>query len=214
MRDEPTAALGVALSPPASQLPTNRAHAIQLGSKEYFTAKPCKHGHISRRYSNTGTCVDCTRVYAAGYAAKYPEKIRLRDKLYRESNKEKCDIRSANYRAANRLECAARAREWRAKNPEKVKELYGRSRARKARAAGSYSAEDVRSLYKHQHGKCAYFSKCGAHLKFGYHVDHIVAVTRGGTNFKSNLQLLCPRCNRRKSAKDPLIFAQEIGFLL
>lgn len=48
----------------------------------------------------------------------------------------------------------------------------------------------------------------------GYHVDHITPLARGGLHESSNIQLLCPPCNVRKSAKDPLVFLQERGFLL
>ena len=35
-------------------------------------------------------------------------------------------------------------------------------------------------------------------------VDHIIALAQGGTNDMSNLQTLCAKCNREKSAKlDP-----------
>lgn len=39
-------------------------------------------------------------------------------------------------------------------------------------------------------------------------------LARGGTNQRTNLQLLCPPCNLSKSAKDPIDFMQSRGFLL
>lgn len=39
-------------------LPTNRRDAIALGVSRYFTGKPCKHGHISIRYTHSG-CLTC-----------------------------------------------------------------------------------------------------------------------------------------------------------
>lgn len=45
----------------------------------------------------------------------------------------------------------------------------------------------------------------------GYHLDHIYPVSRGGFNLAWNLQFLCPKCNVRKSDKDPFEWAAETG---
>jgi 5-methylcytosine-specific restriction endonuclease McrA len=47
-----------------------------------------------------------------------------------------------------------------------------------------------------------------------YHIDHIHPIALGGSNYKENLQLLCPSCNCQKHAKDPIHFMQEKGYLL
>ena len=39
-----------------------RAKAKELGERFYFTGKPCKHGHISKRYTDKGTCCECMAV--------------------------------------------------------------------------------------------------------------------------------------------------------
>ena len=84
-------------------------------------------------------------------------------------------------------------------------------RSRLTGAGGTYTAEDIKAIYKAQRGRCGY---CRASLKAGYEVDHIKAIARGGTNDRSNLQLLCETCNRRKHALDPIEFAQRMGLLL
>lgn len=38
-------------------------------------------------------------------------------------------------------------------------------------------------------------------------------IARGGSNTDDNVQLLCPACNLKKSAKHPVDFMQERGFL-
>lgn len=37
----------------------SRREAADSGKYFFFTGKPCKHGHISKRYTSTGGCVAC-----------------------------------------------------------------------------------------------------------------------------------------------------------
>ena len=45
--------------------------------------------------------------------------------------------------------------------------------------------------------------KCGKYMpdEVGLHIDHIVPVSKGGKTVRSNLQVLCSKCNGRKSNK-------------
>jgi hypothetical protein len=42
-----------------SDLPKTRDAAYASGSKFYFTGRACKAGHINKRYTSGGNCVDC-----------------------------------------------------------------------------------------------------------------------------------------------------------
>lgn len=84
-------------------------------------------------------------------------------------------------------------------------------RARKRHAPGRYTATDIERIAKLQRFRCAY---CPTPLKGGRHVDHIIALVNGGSNWPRNLQLLCRRCNLSKGGSDPLDFARRIGWLL
>lgn len=37
----------------------SREEAATIGSYVYFTGRPCKHGHIARRYTKTCVCTEC-----------------------------------------------------------------------------------------------------------------------------------------------------------
>ena len=76
---------------------------------------------------------------------------------------------------------------------------------------GSYPKEYPSILYSLQRGRCI---NCKKSLNDKYHIDHIQPVAKGGTNYHWNLQLLCPSCNCRKHAKDPIVWANENGRLL
>lgn len=46
---------------------------------------------------------------------------------------------------------------------------------------------------------------------FGFHIDHIIPVARGGVHHLSNWQILCPTCNTSKQAKS---MAEAAGTIL
>lgn len=48
--------------------------AKQAGEKFYFTGIPCKHGHITTRYTSTGTCTACTKNQANNWQKNHPAK--------------------------------------------------------------------------------------------------------------------------------------------
>lgn len=151
---------------------------------------------------------------AADHAAYYlanKEAVLARGAKWRESNKEKIRGYAKVYAITARIKTAA----WRAANREKSRELSrlkeARRRARKASAPGGYTAEGVRALIAGQRGRCVY---CPADVRIKFHIDHIMPLSMGGSDKPSNIQILCPPCNRRKWAKHPIDFAQQMGMLL
>lgn len=74
------------------------------------------------------------------------------------------------------------------------------------KAPGTYSPEDILILRQKQDNKCFY---CYLSLK-DYHVDHKVPLSKGGTNYKRNICLACPKCNLQKHDKT----AKEFGDFL
>jgi hypothetical protein len=84
-------------------------------------------------------------------------------------------------------------------------------RARERGAEGKFTNDEIKTLFERQRGKCAY---CHKSIGKGYHIDHVVPLARGGTNWITNLALACARCNITKGATDPIDFARRIGRLL
>ena len=67
-------------------------------------------------------------------------------------------------------------------------------------AEGFYTKQDIKAIYALQNGECHY---CGTklgpiHEKNAYQIDHIVPITKDGTNWPGNLALTCALCNKRK----------------
>lgn len=106
-------------------------------------------------------------------------------------------------------ECQARNRLWREKNREKSKAINKINKMRRRAAPGICTQQDIARMRIEQRMQCKY---CKACLEPGYHLDHIMPITLGGTNWPENLQLLCPTCNLRKNAKHPEEFERQIGY--
>lgn len=82
--------------------------------------------------------------------------------------------------------------------------LYQNRHAKALRNGGSHTKKDIEAQYARQGGTCFY---CGAAVGGKFHVDHVVPISRGGSDGPENLVIACPLCNRRKGAKHPAEFA-------
>lgn len=81
------------------------------------------------------------------------------------------------------------------------------NRAKRALSIGFHTSEEVDWLLESQ-GNCCYY--CGVRL-VKYHVDHMLPLGRGGTNFAENLCCACPSCNMSKGAKTSLEFREYLN---
>lgn len=81
-------------------------------------------------------------------------------------------------------------------------------RARAAKVEGMYSVKDIRGIFAEQKGLCFY---CSATLGDQFHRDHKMPLSRGGSNYKENICLTCPLCNRKKSNKTAEEFFAILG---
>lgn len=98
------------------------------------------------------------------------------------------------------------------RDPERFKTYVRNRRARVESAPGDHTREAVVQILVAQKYRCAY---CRTPLtKSNTHIDHIVAITRGGSNDRRNLQATCRTCNISKRDNDPIEYAQSIGLLL
>lgn len=163
----------------------------------------------------------------AKWARKNPERLKANKIAWRKSNEDKCNEQRSTwkkehpdkysesqfaYRIANRDKVKKDLALWKAANQEACRIHLHNRRARKASNGGRLSKGITEKLFKLQRGKCA--CGCGEQLGNSYHIDHIMPLALGGTNTDDNIQLLRAICNMQKSAKHPVDFMQQRGFLL
>lgn len=73
-----------------------------------------------------------------------------------------------------------------------------RKRSLKLGVKGFFTRKTIENLYVKQRGRCAC---CGELLQGVFEVDHIKPLSKGGSNYPDNIQLLKPKCNKIKGAK-------------
>ncbi len=71
-----------------------------------------------------------------------------------------------------------------------------RKRARRLGASGHFTEEQLANRIAFFFGKCAY---CGGPYQ---HLDHAIALAKGGTNWPANLRPSCQPCNNKKKDQD------------
>lgn len=151
------------------------------------------------------------RVHQRRYRERNTDKIAAYERSYYEKNKDKLNAYQRIYHERNKDKIAIRARNYRSSHMAQARVRDQNRRARKRLGAGSASPDIISRLLCLQRGKCVC---CRRKLAAGNHLDHVIPLALGGPHTDDNLQLLCPNCNRKKRAKDPIKFMQEIGYLL
>ncbi len=78
-------------------------------------------------------------------------------------------------------------------NPERIKHLKARRYARKKNAEGSHTYQEWRDLKIKNDYRCAECRERKILTK-----DHIIPLSKGGTDYIDNIQPLCRNCNSKK----------------
>ena len=103
------------------------------------------------------------------------------------------------WRAANPERSRLAVKKWRSSNKDAVNANTARRRARLVGAEGSFTVAEWREIERKQDYRCLYCNKREPEIQLT--IDHIIPLSKGGSNFASNLQGLCKSCNCRKHTK-------------
>jgi len=142
------------------------------------------------------------KLYYKEYYLKNREKNKLRSREYYQKHKEKWIGYLKNYKGDYKrdpmvhLNCT---KEWKKNNKEKVS-MHNKKRFLLIKmATGSHSQEDFRKLKESVKYTCPCCGKSEPEIRLVR--DHIIPITKGGSNEIENIQPLCNRCNCKKYTK-------------
>ena len=143
-----------------------------------------------------------------------PEKYKEASRKYNESHREERNIRARerrqmdleHYREIGRKsrdkyaeERNAYQREYGKENRDKLTLFTNIRRARKLAAEGSHTDKEWQSLKAFYDYKCLCCGKREPEIRLTR--DHVIPLTKGGTDSIDNVQPLCARCNSKKNNK-------------
>lgn len=180
-------------------------------SRAYHAANPEKAKERGKRHRQKKGEEIKARTNA--WAKANRDKRRESERRYIQANLEKIRARKRAWNQANRLKTRQYGRDTYERNPTPAKANSRNRRARLRLADGCHSVADIAWLLRIQKKQCAH-SWCKRSLKKGFHVDHVIPLSLGGSNDRFNIQLLCAPCNLSKNAMHPFDFARKHGNLL
>lgn len=135
------------------------------------------------------------RVRHRQWREKNPEKVRAAHRRKRMNNPDASRARVNRWAKSNPEKKKAAELRWAQNNPDKVRLKIRRRRARRARAAGTHTAEQVNARIVF-YGSLCYL--CRAPFEA---IDHVIPLSRGGSDWPANLRPICTSCNSAKGAK-------------
>lgn len=127
------------------------------------------------------------------------EQILDRAKVYQQKNKPKLNLKSRKYHWANRERILPLKREYYSAHLDHASVKRSRYRATKFGCEGSHTVEEWKYIKEINGNKCLKCGRTEPEIKLS--VDHIIPLSRGGTDNIGNIQPLCLSCNKRKFTK-------------
>lgn len=162
-----------------------RKHLGPLRGNAQSRKTHCPQGHPYDE-ENTYVAPDGSR------QCKTCRRIRVMESWWR--HREKRMAENEAWREANREKSLAAMRAWALANPDRVN-LLSRLKKQRRRAAGVLTVADWELVLD------TYGRECLACGKPEVTIDHVIPVSKGGTNTIDNVQPLCGPCNNSKFTK-------------
>src|SRR5215210_2254449 len=167
---------------------------VRARARKYRREYPEQYAEYEKARANLPHRVEARQKYQE----EHKEQISEYKKKWAEENEDSVSASKRKHYELHRDEVIARSKKWGEDNPEKVSQAKANN-GRKRRAArhaspGSFTTEEFRALCESYGNRCLACGDTEAALE----ADHVVPLTRGGTDDIGNIQPLCGTCNRKK----------------
>lgn len=116
---------------------------------------------------------------------------------YKQSHRKQAADKTAEWRKENPERAKASTKLWNETHKDKIKIHHKNRKARVRNAEGYFTELEWNQLVEKYNHKCLW---CGTQDK-ELTADHIIPITKGGTNYIDNIQPLCGSCNSKKHTK-------------
>lgn len=139
---------------------------------------------------------------ATSFTRKNPEPKKARDRKYREEHAKEIKAYLRDYKSTNeqyRAHSLEYNREYSRTHPERNAQNFNNRRARKQQAGGSFTSKEWLELCIRYQYTCLCCKRREPEITLT--VDHVIPLSKGGSNSLENIQPLCLECNLRKGTK-------------
>lgn len=176
----------------------NRDH-VRSANRAWCQANPEKNKASHAKWREK------KRDYIRTYYAKHRERLNASAVRSAKKYKEKYrPVKRATFRRwyyRNQPQAVARTKAWQIANPERAAAnamaAAHRRRARKKQVGGSFTAAEFKALCSKYGNACL----CCGRSDVKMQPDHVIPLSREGSNDISNIQPLCRKCNRSKGTR-------------
>ena len=186
--------------------------------KRFNTGVPCKNGHMSDRYVNSGKCVTCVELRVARYRSKNPDISKKASVTYYNKNKEtiieyrkshrsKIEVKantaktSLKWRTDNKEYHTELIVRWKSKNRHRLNASESSRRASKLQATPSWLTDDQKESIITLYEIAKEYELITGEQ---HHVDHIIPLKGKnvcGLHVPWNLSVIPATANMKKGNK-------------
>lgn len=162
--------------------------------------KPLSEFYLKNGKPRDSRCKECKRAEQREYYQEHPEEGKENSRRWRKENPERAAELHREWMKEHKEEYAGKHREysrqWRLRNPQSVLKRWVVRILRLIQSEEHFTDEEWQELFRESGSRCAI---CGSTKNLT--VDHIIPLSKGGSDTIDNIQILCRKHNSQKKDK-------------